>query len=77
MYFLKNLIFEIINSESLRLSFIDLLLIVFPLVEKGKIENKMELISPQNIKETLSVKAGDDLQVEILSAYAQDHAWVL
>jgi len=37
----------------------------------------MELISPQNIKETLSVKAGDDLQVEILSAYAQDHAWVL
>jgi CTP-dependent riboflavin kinase len=29
-------------------------------------KNKMELIASQNIKETLSVKAGDDLEVEIL-----------
>lgn len=39
--------------------------IVFPLV-KDYPENKMELIAPKNIKETLSVKAGDDLEVEIL-----------
>ena len=39
--------------------------IVFPLV-KGYPENKMELIASKNIKETLSVKAGDDLEVEIL-----------
>ena len=39
--------------------------IVFPLVD-GYPENKMELIASQNIKEALSVKAGDDLEVEIL-----------
>lgn len=39
--------------------------IVFPLVD-GYPENKMELIAPQNIKEALSVKAGDDLEVEII-----------
>jgi CTP-dependent riboflavin kinase len=39
--------------------------IVFPLVE-GYPENKMELISPQNIKKTLSVKTGDPIEVEIL-----------
>jgi riboflavin kinase len=39
--------------------------IVFPLVDSYP-ENKMELIAPKNIKETLSVKAGDDLEVEIL-----------
>jgi len=38
--------------------------IVFPLIE-GYPENKMELISHQNIKETLAIKAGDDLEVEI------------
>jgi riboflavin kinase len=39
--------------------------IVFPLVD-GYPENKMELIASKNIKEALSVKAGDDLEVEIL-----------
>jgi riboflavin kinase len=39
--------------------------IVFPLV-KDYPENKMELIASKNIKEALSVKAGDDLEVEIL-----------
>ena len=39
--------------------------IVFPLVETYP-ENKMELIAPKNIKEALSVKTGDDLEVEIL-----------
>ena len=39
--------------------------IVFPLVE-GYPENKMELIASKNIKEVLSVKVGDDLEVEIL-----------
>lgn len=39
--------------------------IVFPLVE-GYPENKMELISGQKIKETLSVTTGDVLEVEIL-----------
>ena len=39
--------------------------IVFPLVD-GYPENKMELIASQNIKEAFSVKAGDDLEVEIL-----------
>jgi riboflavin kinase len=39
--------------------------IVFPLV-KDYPENKMELIASLNIKEVLSVKAGDDLEVEIL-----------
>jgi CTP-dependent riboflavin kinase len=39
--------------------------IVFPLV-KDYPENKMELIAPKNIKEALSVKAGDDLEVEVL-----------
>jgi CTP-dependent riboflavin kinase len=38
--------------------------IVLPLVE-GYPENKMELIASQNIKEALSIKAGDDLEVEI------------
>ena len=39
--------------------------IVLPLVE-GYPENKMELIAPQNIKETLSLKTGNMLDVEIL-----------
>jgi len=39
--------------------------IVFPLVE-GYPENKMELIAPQNIKNSLAVKTGDDLEVEVL-----------
>lgn len=39
--------------------------IVIPLV-KYYPENKMELIASLNIKEVLSVKAGDDLEVEIL-----------
>jgi len=39
--------------------------IVFPLVE-GYPENKMELIASKNIKKALSVKTGDDLEVEIL-----------
>ena len=39
--------------------------IVFPLVD-GYPENKMELIASQNIKEAFSVKAGNDLEVEIL-----------
>jgi CTP-dependent riboflavin kinase len=39
--------------------------IVFPLV-KDYPENKMELIASKNIKEVLSVKTGDDLEVEIL-----------
>lgn len=33
---------------------------------EGYPENKMELIASQNIKKTLSVKTGDDLEVEIL-----------
>jgi len=39
--------------------------IVFPLVENYP-ENKMELIAPKNIKKALSLKSGDDLEVEIL-----------
>jgi len=39
--------------------------IVFPLV-KDYPENKMELIAPKNIKKALSVKTGDDLEVEVL-----------
>ena len=39
--------------------------IVLPMV-KDYPENKMELIAPQNIKEALSMKAGDYLEVEIL-----------
>jgi CTP-dependent riboflavin kinase len=39
--------------------------IVLPMVGNYP-ENKMELIASKNIKETLSVKAGDDLEVEIL-----------
>jgi riboflavin kinase, archaea type len=39
--------------------------VVLPMVE-GYPENKMELIAPQNIKEALSMKAGDYLEVEIL-----------
>ena len=39
--------------------------IVFPLVD-GYPKNKMELIASENIKEALSLKAGDDLEVEIL-----------
>jgi riboflavin kinase len=39
--------------------------IVLPMVE-GYPGNKMELISSQNIKETLSVQAGDFLEVEII-----------
>jgi CTP-dependent riboflavin kinase len=40
--------------------------IVLPMVE-GYPENKMELIASENIKRALSVKTGDDLEVEILS----------
>jgi len=40
--------------------------IVLPMVE-GYPGNKMELIASQNIKRALSVKTGDDLEVEILS----------
>jgi CTP-dependent riboflavin kinase len=40
--------------------------IVLPMVE-GYPKNKMELIASQNIKRALSVKAGDDLEVEISS----------
>jgi CTP-dependent riboflavin kinase len=39
--------------------------IVLPMVENYP-ENKMELIASLNIKEVLSVKAGDDLEVGIL-----------
>jgi len=39
--------------------------IVFPRV-KDYPENKMELIASRNIKEVLSVKGGDVLEVEIL-----------
>jgi len=39
--------------------------IVYPLVE-GYPENKMELIAPQNMKQTLSLKTGDIVEVEIL-----------
>lgn len=39
--------------------------IVLPMVE-GYPENKMELIASQNIKKALSLKAGEDLEVEIL-----------
>ena len=39
--------------------------IVFPLVE-GYPENKMELIASLNIRKALSLKKGDDLEVEIL-----------
>lgn len=38
--------------------------ILFPLVETYP-ENKMELISNQNIKEALSAKTGEDIEVEI------------
>ena len=40
--------------------------IVLPMVE-GYPENKMELIASESIKRALSAKAGDDLEVEILS----------
>jgi CTP-dependent riboflavin kinase len=40
--------------------------IVLPMVE-GYPKNKMELIASESIKRVLSVKAGDDLEVEILS----------
>ena len=39
--------------------------IVYPLVE-GYPENKMELIAPQNMKQALSLKTGDIVEVEIL-----------
>jgi CTP-dependent riboflavin kinase len=39
--------------------------VVFPLV-KDYPENKIELIAPRNIKEALSLKTGDTLEVEIL-----------
>jgi CTP-dependent riboflavin kinase len=39
--------------------------IVYPLVE-GYPKNKMELIASQNVKEALSLKTGDYLEVEIL-----------
>lgn len=41
--------------------------IVLPLVEAYP-QNKMELISPQNIRETLSLEPGDMLEVEILDS---------
>ncbi|MGB9629648.1 MAG: DUF120 domain-containing protein [Thermodesulfobacteriota bacterium] len=40
--------------------------IVYPLVE-GYPENKMELIASENIKTALSLKTGDDLEIEILN----------
>ena len=40
--------------------------IVLPMVE-GYPENKMELIASESIKRALFAKAGDDLEVEILS----------
>ena len=39
--------------------------IVFPLVD-GYPEEKMELISRENVKKTLFLKTGDDLEIEIL-----------
>lgn len=42
--------------------------IVYPLVE-GYPENKMELIASENIKRTLSLKTGDELEVEILDLH--------
>jgi riboflavin kinase len=39
--------------------------IILPMVENYP-KNKMELIASQNIKETLSLKTGDTLEVEIL-----------
>jgi CTP-dependent riboflavin kinase len=39
--------------------------IVYPLVE-GYPKNKMELIASENVKEALSLKTGDYLEVEIL-----------
>ncbi len=39
--------------------------IVFPLVEDYP-QNKMELIAPENINKALSVKTGDELEVEVL-----------
>jgi CTP-dependent riboflavin kinase len=39
--------------------------IVLPMVENYP-SNKMELIAPQNIKEALSLRTGNDLEVEIL-----------
>ena len=39
--------------------------IVFPLVDEYP-KNKMEIISPQNIKKTLSVETGDIIEVEML-----------
>ncbi len=39
--------------------------IIFPCVT-GYPENKMELIAPVNIRETLGAKAGDIIEVEIL-----------
>lgn len=38
--------------------------IVLPLVDAYP-ENKMELIAAQNIKKTLSLKTGDDLEVDV------------
>lgn len=39
--------------------------IVFPLVQDYP-KKKMELIAPVNVRETLSVKAGDMVEVEVL-----------
>ena len=39
--------------------------IVFPLVD-GYPKNKMELIAPQNMKKALSLKVGNELEVEVL-----------
>jgi len=39
--------------------------IVFPLVE-GYPENKMELIAPESIKKAVSVKTGDELEIEVV-----------
>jgi CTP-dependent riboflavin kinase len=39
--------------------------ILFPMVENYP-NNKMELIAPRNIKEALSLRTGNDLEIEIL-----------
>jgi len=36
---------------------------------EGYPENKMELIASENIKKTLSLKTGDDLEVETLNPH--------
>jgi len=45
--------------------------VVLPMVE-GYPQNKMELIAPQNIKETLSLGTGDIIEVEIITNNHQE-----